>query len=124
MFELVEQRGDVVAQGLEAHRTVGVRRAAVALQLDRDHLAGLRQRLEQRGHFADRHQAAVQQHQRFALPVDLVIELDAVHVGIAGGDGRQRRAGPMFPLWLAAWRAVPSERMGRRRRASRQCAFE
>ena len=36
------------------------------------------------------------QHQRFALAVDLVIELDAVHVGIAGGDGCRGRG-----LWLA-----------------------
>jgi hypothetical protein len=35
----------------------------------------------------------MQQDQRFTVSVDLVIELDAVDVGIAGGDGRERRAG-------------------------------
>lgn len=36
--ELVKQRGNVVAHGLERKRAVRVRRAAVALQFDRDHL--------------------------------------------------------------------------------------
>lgn len=95
-IELVEQRGNVVAHGLERKRAVGVRRAAVALQFDRDHLMGLREGLEQRGHFADRHQSAVQQDERSTLSVDLMIELDAVHLGIAGGDWCERRSGPFF----------------------------
>jgi hypothetical protein len=43
----------------------------------------LRQRLHPRLHLADRRRPAVDQHQRFAVAVDLVIELDAVHVGVA-----------------------------------------
>jgi hypothetical protein len=34
--------------------------ASSIAQFDRDHPVGLREGLEQRGHFADRHQAAVQ----------------------------------------------------------------
>ena len=90
---MVKQRGNVVAHGLERKGTVGVRRAAVTLQLDRDYLAGLCQRLEQRHHLANRHQAAVQHDQRFTLSVDLVIEFDALHVGVARGDGREPGAG-------------------------------
>src|SRR5258705_11756475 len=81
--EMVEQRRDVVAHCDEGHRPVRVRRAAVALHLHRDHLPYLRQRLYPSLHLADRRQPAMDQHQRFALAVDLVIELDAVHISVA-----------------------------------------
>jgi hypothetical protein len=90
---MIKQRGNVVAHSLKRQRPVGVCRAAMALQLDRDYLAAIRQGRERRHHLADCHQAAVQQDQRFTPSVDLVIQLDTIHVDMAGGDGRELRAG-------------------------------
>jgi hypothetical protein len=72
-----------IAHRGEAHRPVRIRGAAVALHLDSDHLARLRQRLHPSLHLADCRQPAMDQNQRFALAVDLVIEIDAVHVSVA-----------------------------------------
>jgi hypothetical protein len=76
---MVQQRRDVVAHRGEAPRPVRVRGTAVALHLHRDHLPRLRQWLDPPLHFADRGQPSMDQHKRFALAVDLVIELDAIH---------------------------------------------
>jgi hypothetical protein len=75
--------GDVVAHRGEDHRPVRIRRATVALDLYRDHPPRLRQRLHPSLHLADCRQPAMDQHQGFALAIDLVIELDAVHVRLA-----------------------------------------
>ena len=82
-LEIVQQRRDVVAHRGEAHRPVRVRRATVALHLHRDYPPHLRQGLHPSLHLDDRRQPAMDQHQRVALAVDLVIELDAVHVSVA-----------------------------------------
>src|ERR1700722_4542204 len=67
----------------EAHRPVRIRGAAVALHLDSDHLARLRQRLHPSLHLADCRQPAMDQNQRFALAVDLGIAIDAVPLSVA-----------------------------------------
>jgi uncharacterized protein YndB with AHSA1/START domain len=53
-------------------------------KLDGDYLATLGERRQHRAEHLDRHEAAMQQHQRFAAAVDLVIELDIVDRGVAG----------------------------------------
>src|SRR5207245_3580856 len=82
-LEMVQQRRDVVAHCGEAHWPVRVRGAAVALHFHRDHLPGLRQRVHPSLHLVNRRQATMDKHQRFALAVDLAIELDAVHISVA-----------------------------------------
>ncbi len=79
-LEIVQQRCDIIAHRGEAHRPVRIRGAAVALHLDSDHRARLRQRLHPSLYLADCRQPARDQSERFALAVDLVIELDAVRV--------------------------------------------
>jgi hypothetical protein len=85
-LERVEQRRDVVAHHGERHRSVRVRGTAVALHLNCDHWPRLRQRLHPALHLADRGQPSMEQNQRFALAVDLVIEVDAIHMRVAAAD--------------------------------------
>jgi len=79
---MVQQHRNVVAHRGKTHRPVLVRRATVALYLHRDYLPCLSRRLHPSLHLADRRQPTMNQHQRFALAVDLVIELDAVHISV------------------------------------------
>ena len=82
-LEIVQQRCEVIAHRGEAHRPVRIRGAAVALHLDSDHRARLRRPLHPSLYLADCRQPARDQNQRFALAVDLVIELDAVRVSLS-----------------------------------------
>jgi hypothetical protein len=80
---MLDQGGDVVGHRLGAQRAVDVRGAAVALQVDGDDApAG-----GQRGHDRLEHragaEAAVQQHERLAGAVLLVVQGQAVDVGVA-----------------------------------------
>src|SRR6266849_214728 len=92
---MVQQRRDIVAHRGETHRPVRVRRATVALHLHRDYPPCLRQRLHPSLHLADRRQPAMDQHQGFALAVDLVIESDTVYISVA--------AAHRFHLRLSCW---------------------
>jgi hypothetical protein len=65
---------------LGADRTIDVRGSAVALQVDADDLPTLGERGEVGAERLDRAEAAVQQDERAARSVDLVVELDAIHV--------------------------------------------
>jgi len=85
--EMVHQRRNVIAQRLELHRSVGVRRATVALHLHRDHLPRRRQHLQPSPHLTDGGQPPMDQHHGLARAVDLVIEPDAVHLGEAASRG-------------------------------------
>src|SRR5260221_10901851 len=97
-LEMVEQRRDIVAHRGKAHRPVRVRRPTVALHLHGDDPPRLRQRLHPSLHLADRRQPAMDQHQGFALAVDLVVEPDTVYIGIS--------AAYRLHLRLSSW---PSE---------------
>jgi hypothetical protein len=52
-------------------------------QLDEERLC---QRLHPALGLADRGQPSMDQHQRFGLAVDLVIEVDAIHMRVAAAD--------------------------------------
>ena len=82
-LEIAQQRCEVIAHRGEAHRPVRIRGAAVALHLDSDHRARLSRTLHPSLYLADCRQPARDQNQRFALAVDLVIELDAVRVSVS-----------------------------------------
>jgi hypothetical protein len=77
---MFDQGGDVVAHGFELERSVSIGSAAMALELDRDHLAMAGKRLDQRCHLANGHETAMQKDQRVTLAVYFVIELHSVHL--------------------------------------------
>jgi hypothetical protein len=76
--ELFDQRRGIIRHLLERQRLTPQRRVLVPLQFDRDHLPGLRQRCHQRCHQPDRHQSAVQDHQRLSGTMNLVVELEPI----------------------------------------------
>ena len=86
--ERVDQGGDVVGQQVEADRAAGVRGPAAAARVRRDHSELLGKRVHVAG-IGDRHaspdrvggdHAAVQQHERLALTLVEVVDVDAVGV--------------------------------------------
>jgi len=78
--QMIQQRDDVTGQRLDRHRAAGVGGVPVPLELGRDHLPGRREGFEQRPEAeVDGQQAAVEQHERPAAAVDLVVEPQAVH---------------------------------------------
>jgi hypothetical protein len=78
--QLVEQRDDVTGLRLDRHRAAGVGGVPVALELNRDHLPARREGFEQRPEIQlDGQQAPVEQDQRPAGTMRLVVELQAVH---------------------------------------------
>ena len=85
--EPFDQLGDVGRHVLEGHRAFEGQGAAVPLEIDADHLARLGEFGQHRAEHLDGAEAAMQQHQRFAAAVQLVIELDAVDGRVAGGTG-------------------------------------
>src|SRR6185312_10976747 len=88
-----------------------------------DDLSSPGERLHPSLHFADRRQPAMDEHERLALAVHLVIQLDPVHIRVAAGrrfhlcltsGGRCTRllgSGTAKPGWYARWhrpvRTVP-----------------
>src|SRR5712671_931567 len=97
--QVPEQRDGVLGGLFEGERAVHVRRVAVSLLLERDHLSRLRDErdeLAERG--LDGGAAAMEQDERDAVlrrtSVDLVIELEPVHGRVTtldGADGRRKR---------------------------------
>ena len=80
--EVVDEGHDVVGHESDVDRPIDVRGAPMSLEVDRDHLVPFRQRWEHRPEHLTRHEPAVQQDHRSARPVRLVVEADAVDVGV------------------------------------------
>src|SRR5439155_20886001 len=71
--QVLDQGGDVVGHQRDAQGAIDVSRAPVALQVDGDHLAALGERREVGAKHLDGAETAVQQDERSAGSVDLVI---------------------------------------------------
>ena len=119
--ELPEQRHDVIGEGRWRHLSVDVSGVSVALHLDGDDPVGLSQGRDHRSEaLADRKRTSVQEHERRAAAVDLVVHLEPVNGGVRRRrhdpqDKRHRRLlGPLgpgigrppFAAILAAFRAA------------------
>ena len=81
--ESLENHRHVVAHVDETDGAIGERGASVAVQVDGDHLAMSPERPEVGLEHVDRSESAVQQEQRLALAVDLVVVVDAARGGVA-----------------------------------------
>src|SRR4029077_5387738 len=73
----------------------------VSLQVGDDHLVALRQEREDRPERLTRHEPTMQEDERPAAPVDLVIEIDAVDLGILAGA--LRLGGPFAAHGHTPW---------------------
>jgi hypothetical protein len=93
---VANQRRSVVGHLLVGEWAINVGGAPVPLLLGRDHLPCRRQPGQHRAHHVDRHVGAVQDEQRPARPVDLVIHAEIAdrHVAAACLDARHRPAIP------------------------------
>ena len=78
-----DERRDIVGHQRGAERSIDVSRPAVALEVDADDLPSPGERGEIGAEHLDRAEPAVQQDERPARSMDLVVELDAVHVRVA-----------------------------------------
>ena len=83
--EVVDEGRDVVGHEPDVDRPIDVRGAAVPLEVDRDDLVALGQRGEYRPEHLARHEPAVEQDHRSPGPVGLVVEVDAVDLGVLAG---------------------------------------
>ena len=84
--QMVEQRDDVTGQRLD-RRAAGVGGVPVALELHRDHLPARREGFEQRPEIeVDGQQATVEQYERPAAAMNLVVELQAFHRRVCHTD--------------------------------------
>ena len=82
----VDQLGDVIGEPLDRHGATGVRRVAVALELDADHPAALGEPREDVVEAAvERHDAAVQGDQRWPGRVAELLVPDGDAVDLLGG---------------------------------------
>ena len=78
-LEDIEHSGDVVGQARVAELALDVGRAAVPLHLDGADLARLRELADPRRPVVrDRHERAVEQHERIAAAMDLVLHLEPI----------------------------------------------
>ncbi len=80
--EVVDKGRDVVGDEPQLDRPVDVGGAAVTLQVDRDDLMVFRQRWKYRPEHLARSEPTVQQHHRPTGPVRLVVEVDAIDLGV------------------------------------------
>ena len=80
--EVVDERRDVVGHQLDVDRPVDVRRAPVPLEVDGDDLMALRQRGERRPEHLAGSEPTVQQDHGSPRSVGLVVEVDAVDLGV------------------------------------------
>src|SRR5207249_5714819 len=81
-LQMPDEGRDVARHELRADRPIDVGCSAVALQVDADDLTAFRERREVGAEHLDGAETAVQQDQRPARAVDLVVELDVVHVRV------------------------------------------
>ena len=104
--EVVDEGRDVVGHEPDVDRPIDVGGAAVPLEVDRDDLVALGQRREDRPEHLARAEPAVEQDQRPPGPVGLVVEVDAVDLGVSAGPvriGRPVRGHPSSPRINAGW---------------------
>lgn len=88
--ELLYQDRKVGADGWKLDRPLAEGRAAMALQIDGDHLPVVGENRHDRREHLDLPEAAVKQQQRFALAADLVIIINAVDRHASLPDDRRR----------------------------------
>ena len=94
--EVVDERRDVVGHEPDVERAIDVGRPAVTLEIDRDDLVVRGEGGQGRPEHLAREEPAVEQDHRPAAAVHLVVEVDAVDVGVlagAPGFGRPFRRG-------------------------------
>ncbi len=88
--ELLQHAGHVVAHVDQADLAIAQRRAAVAVQIDADHLPALREPGQVGTEHLDLAEAAMKQQQRLARAVDRVVVVDSVDRGMAALGGLRR----------------------------------
>src|SRR5207253_3190404 len=81
-LEVLDERGDVFGHQLGADRSIDVGRSAVSLQVRGDDLTALRERRKVGAEHRNRAEASVEQDERMPRSLDLVVELDAVDIGV------------------------------------------
>ncbi len=91
--DLRHDHGHVVAHVVDPNAPIAQGGAAMALEIDGDDLPLLRERGQQRAEHVDRTESAVQQEQRLAVTVDLVVVVDAVRFDVSV---RGHRRPPLF----------------------------
>ena len=86
--EVVDEGGDVVGHEPHVDRPIDVGGTAVTLHVGRDDLVALRKGRQDRPEHLARPEPAVQQDHRPPGPVRLVVQVDAVDLGILAGACR------------------------------------
>src|SRR4029078_190935 len=88
-LEIPNERRDVVGHELHTERPADVGRAHVTLEIQSQELPSRRERRKIPAEHLDGAESAVEQNEGTALAMDLVVEFDAVDLGVfAGGPGR------------------------------------
>jgi hypothetical protein len=77
--EVIDEGSDIVRHRLEVQRAVDVGLAPIGLQIDGDNLPAFCEQQQDLAEHLDRASAAMQQDQRLAYAVDLVVHAEAVH---------------------------------------------
>src|SRR5207249_2422265 len=99
-LQILDERRDVLGHQLGADRSINVGRSAMTLQVRGDDLTALREGWKVWPEHRGRPEAAVEQDERMPRPVYLVIELDAVDVGVFARDFALSAPGPFGRLGL------------------------
>ena len=109
--EVVDERRDVVGHEPDVDRAIDVGRPAVTLEVDRDDLVVRGEGGQDRPEHLARAEPAVEQDQRPAAAVRLVVEVDAVDVGVlAGARSRLVRSVVVMVALLARSPRRPTSR--------------